>query len=244
MSSVQLFQLTYVKSEILAPGVNVFHFDSLNINLAYKPGQYIRMTLSIESPDERGASRFFSIASSPTNTSTIKIVTKIGPSTFKQKLFNLKGGEKVSFRGPFGSFILEEESLLPQIMLTGGIGITPFISMVSYAVEKKLSIPITLFASFSTPQEIIMKTQFEEYEKINSNFKYIPTVTHPEKTQVPWMGNVGRIDKQLLEKRIPNVKDCIYYIVGPEGMNRALRLLLSDLEVPEENIRLEDFTGY
>ncbi len=247
--AAEKFTLPFVKREEIVSGVHAYHFDRKKFSSKggpasgwdFKPGQYVKMRLPHDNPDEKGMGRDFSIACAPTRKNEIVIMTKDGSSSFKQTLANLKPGHVVEFRAPFGSFVLPETALQPQVLLTGGIGITPFISMVEYWVDKKLDFPLKLIASYSTAQEIILKDMFEKFDRSHPKFEYIPTVTHPNSSRD---GETGRIGKDLLEKYIPDLRNCTYYIVGPQAMNIALSKLLETEEIPEENIRLEDFFGY
>jgi ferredoxin-NADP reductase len=240
--AAEKFVLPFKKREEVVSGVHAFFFDRSLHSFNFKPGQYLKIRLPHDNPDEKGFSRDFSIACSPTHRSEIVIMTKDGPSSFKQMLMNLKAGQEVDFRAPFGSFVLPELAANPQILVTGGIGITPFISMVEYWVDEQLGFPLKLFASYSKPEEIILKDMFEKFARDNSQFEYIPTVTHPEGSS--WTGQTGRIDKKLLEKYIPDLRNCTYYAVGPEAMTHAIHQLLIDSGIEDEHIRFEDFFGY
>lgn len=151
------------------------------------PGQYVRVTLPHEDQDDRGDKRFFSLAISPNDKEHIRIITKVIPesSTFKKTFYNLPLGTDVHISPPMGKFVLKEEAD-SHIFLVGGIGITPVISIVSWAREVGYEKPITALVSFSTAEEIVLK---EELENNNSNIKVIYTVTHPESS---WNGETGR----------------------------------------------------
>lgn len=236
------FVLPFLRREQIVPGVHAYHFDRTARPFDFKPGQYLKIRLPHDNPDEKGVGRDFTIACSPTRKSEIVIMTKDGPSSFKQTLASLKAGHEVDFRAPFGSFVLPETASQPQILLTGGIGITPFISMVEYWVDKKIDFPLKLFASYSTPEEIILKDIFVKFDHEHPQFEYIPTVTHPDGSS--WNGETGRISKDLLEKYISDLRNCKYYIVGPQEMNIGLSELLDSLKISDKDIRLEDFFGY
>lgn len=112
------FYLHFIKKEKIAKDTYSFYWDSTNIDLNFLPGQYVRMTLDIKNPDNRGSSRSFTIASSPLEKQHIMITTKIiqspapdgaGQSSFKKRLMMLKPQELVKFFGSMGGFILNEE---------------------------------------------------------------------------------------------------------------------------------------
>ena len=195
-------------------------------NFEFLPGQYIKMFMNIKDPDSRGVSRYFTIAASPTE-KNLMITTRIGKSVFKQKLGSLPIGSRVEMRGPFGTFVLNKDTR-PRVFLAGGIGITPARSMMIYANDKKLNIPITLIVSFSRKEDIIFHDDLAGSE--NKNLKAIFLTE--------------RINEETIKKHVGNLRSSIFYITGPTSFVEAMEKLIKSLEVAEENIKTEDFPGY
>ncbi|MBI3366609.1 FAD-dependent oxidoreductase [Candidatus Roizmanbacteria bacterium] len=237
------FYLPFIKKEKLANDTYSFYFYSANIDLNFLPGQYIRMTLSIENPDKRGNSRPFTIASSPLEKNHIMITTKIIQSSFKKRMMELKPKELVHFFGPIGAFILNEEEKEDRVFLAGGIGITPFHSMITYAEKKKLSIPITLLVSFSTVEDMIFYKELLNIAKTNTYIKIIYTITHPEE-KTEWKGEVGRISDVLIKKYVENIFQPQYFIVGPPAMVAGMEEVVMGMGISNKRIFIENFTGY
>src|SRR3989344_263888 len=156
----------FIRREQLTEDVYSHNFEK-PVGFEFAPGQYNRWRIEMENPDERGTSRPFTVAVSPLNNYLV-ITTKKGITSFKRKLFELKEGEQINFFGPLGTFVLDEQDLRPKVFLAGGIGITPYYSMLTYAFEKKLTNIIILLASFSTNEEIIKK-----YSDVSSSVFYI-----------------------------------------------------------------------
>lgn len=238
------FYLPLVKKTQLAKDTYSFYFDQAQLGLNFLPGQYIRMTLDIKNPDSRGNSRFFTIASSPLEKEYVMITTKIIQSSFKKRLIELKDGEKVKFFGPMGGFILKEEEKDQRVFLAGGIGITPFHSMITYANAKKLSVDITLFVSFSRVEEMIFFDELLNIAKENPFIKVIYTITHPEESRMQWTAEVGRISDVLIKKYVPSFLDPFYYIVGPPAMVAGIEDVVKKMGVENKRIFIENFTGY
>lgn len=111
MPQVKVFHLPFVKKILVSNDVYSYFFDLKDIAFDFQPGQYIQMTLPLSNPDERGSSRFFTIASSPTEREYLMITSRKGRSSFKRELFALKSGTSVQFFGPIGKFILEDQLL-------------------------------------------------------------------------------------------------------------------------------------
>lgn len=241
---MQDFSLPLIKKEEIKPGVWLFYFDRKNSDFTFTAGQTVKMTLPIENPDIRGRSRTFSISSSPLQKEYILILTRIIQSSFKKTLHVLPLGTHVRFFGPIGRFVFGEESPQKYIFLAGGIGIAGFRSLLHYAHEKKLSIPIFLFASFSSPEEIIFKEEFEKISANNSNIHVIYTISRPETSEVKWSGETGRITKELIERYTLFNAEAKFYIAGPPGMVLGMHELLITNGISPLQIHKESFVGY
>ena len=246
------FYLPFIKREKIAKDTYSFYFDPAKGGLDFLPGQYIRMTLEIENPDSRGNSRFFTIASSPLIKDYIMITTKIihpapdgagQSSSFKKKLLELKTGDNIKFFGPMGGFILDEREKVDKVFLAGGIGITPFHSMITYASKKNLKIPITLFVSFSRVKDLIFFDELSNIDKENSFIKIIYTITHPD-SPLQWKGEIGRISDTLIKRYVKNIFKSFYYIVGPPRMVVAIEEVVKNMGVENKRVFIENFTGY
>jgi ferredoxin-NADP reductase len=245
MSNSKEYFLPFLKKEPKSQDAYSFYFDKKDQQLNFLPGQYIRMSLPHLNPDNRGTGRFFTISSSPLETDYIVITTRILQSTFKQTLNNLRIGEKVKIFGPMGNFYLDETDPTPKVFLAGGIGITPYHSILKYAAAKNMQTPLTLFVSFSTTQEMVFFEELTHIAQEHTNIKVIYTITQPENSQSKWEGETGRISGELIKKYITNPFDQKYYIVGPTGIVESMhKLLQEELKLPEEKIITENFPGY
>lgn len=236
------FKTPFIRKEQLAKDAYGFYFQK-PANFSFSPGQYVRVTLDIQNPDERGNSHFFSLAISP-SAKEIRIVTRIVQSTFKKTLAALTQGNLVQFFGPVGRFTFDETTPRPHVLLAGGIGITPFLSMVPYVVEKKLTIPITLFVSFSTVEDAIYYEELSQLSKKSKMIQIIYTITQPENSIKQWTGETGRISKELIEKYVQNYSNSLFMIAGPPAMVSAMEELVKSMGVAVEQIRKESFSGY
>jgi ferredoxin-NADP reductase len=230
----------------------------------YKAGQFAFFPLDNVNNDSRGPVRHFSLTSSPTEDALI-ISTRIRDTPYKQRMCTLQEGEQVKVSKPQGNFVLHDDYSKPAIFLSGGIGVTPFRSMIKYATDKQLSIKITMFDSNRNRQNILYKDEFDKWGTQNQNLKIVYTITEEEKnteqeqhrmadvsnstteTKGDWSGEHGRIDRTMIERHLSKeeIRNAIFYICGPPGMIKALEdLLQKQFQIPEERIKVEEFTGY
>lgn len=219
--------------------------------LNYKAGQYSNVDLGTKE-DPKGPTRAFTIASSPTEKDAILMSTRIRDTPFKEKLSKLEKGTFVKITGPEGDFTLPDDHSKPVVFLSGGIGVTPFRSMVKYASDNHLPLKITMFDSNRNQANILYKDEFDSWGKLNKNLKIIYTITGDERegnalTPAEWKGETGLIDKAMLTKHLSKdeLDDAKFYICGPPAMLNAIRdLLKNELKVSTARIKIEEFSGY
>jgi len=222
-------------------------------SLDYKAGQYAFFDIGGVNNDPKGPIRHFTISSSPTE-NFIMLSTRIRDTPYKKRLLSLEEGVKVKVRGPQGKFVLHEDYSKPAIFLSGGIGVTPFRSMIKYSTDKQLPVKIIMFDSNRDEKNILFKNEFDAFANSNKNLRIIYTISEEEGGQVreqisssKWEGERGRIDEAMLTKYLSedDIKNSIFYTCGPPGMLKAMQKLLQDeLHIPNERIMIEEFTGY
>jgi ferredoxin-NADP reductase/nitrite reductase/ring-hydroxylating ferredoxin subunit len=224
--------------------------------LDYTAGQYAFFDIGGVNNDPKGPIRHFTISSSPTE-DFIMITTRIRDTPYKKRLSSLEEGTIVKLRGPQGKFVLHDDYSKPAVFLSGGIGVTPFRSMLKYATDKQLPIKIVMFDSNRNQENTLFKKEFDEYVNINRNLKIVYTITEEEEgaqgtissspTRQQWTGERGRIDKDMLTKYLTDdeIKNSIFYTCGPPGMIKAMQdIIQNDLKIPKDRIKVEEFTGY
>jgi ferredoxin-NADP reductase len=165
-------------------------------------------------------------------------------SAFKRVLKSMPLGTAVKIDAPTGSLTLHKNPSKPAVFLAGGIGITPFLSILRQAAQDKLPHQLYLFYSNRRPEEAPFLDMLSELQTANSNFRFVPTMTQMEKSHRQWTGETGPIDSQMLVKNIPSLRVPIYYIAGPPAMVAAMRQMLVTAGVDEDDIRTEEFSGY
>lgn len=226
-----LITVAFLKKEKIAKDTWRFFFQR-DRDFIYKPGQYSSIFLGEDFRD-------FTIASSPLEEDAFFIVTKNGKSTFKKNLFALSPGSTISVKHPAGGFTMREGEDTPLVMLSGGIGITPFYSMITYADVMKLQIPITLIAAFSKREYMIFEEELENIKKENKLVKIIYTLS-----QDVWENDKGRISEEHIKKYVHNLSNKSFMIAGGEKMVENTEELLLSMGINPSHIRIDIFTGY
>jgi len=205
--------------------------------LDYKAGQFFFVTIKQK---DKELTKPFSFSSSPTEPEHIEFTKKFTDHEFSLALKACRVGDWARIDAPYGQLTFEGE--YPRItLLSGGIGITPFMSIIKNAADKQLESKITLFYGCRTEKDIVFKEELEELAKNNNNLKLVFVITEPSPQ---WRGNTGIITAELVKKEVPDYKENMFYTCGPPGMVTAMEKLVENIGVPKEKIKKELFAGY
>jgi ferredoxin-NADP reductase len=229
--------------EQVAHGTMAFHFDK-PAGFWFTAGQAIDVVL-LEPPaaDGQSARHTFSIVSAPFE-SELVIATRMRDSTFKRALGALPVGAGIAFEGPFGSLTLHNDRARAAVFIAGGIGITPFKSIVEQATVDCLPQRLVLLYSNRRPEDAAYLAQLQELERRNPLFSLTATMTLMSGSSQAWTGSQGPIDAALLKRACAELPQPIYYLAGPPAMAEAMRQTLNDAGVNDDDIRSEEFYGY
>ena len=210
----------------------------------FEAGQSMDITLLAPSEtDAEGNTRTFTIVSAP-HEKGLMVATRIRDTAFKRVLKVMPLGAAVQIEGPAGDLTLHRDAARAAVLLSGGIGITPFRSIAFAAAKEHLSHRIFLFYSNRRPEDAAFLEELQALEKENPNYKLIASMTEMEKSHRPWNGEAGVIGKEMLARHLKDAQSPIYYIAGPPGMVKALHGIISESGVDEGDIRTEEFSGY
>lgn len=207
--------------------------------LSYKAGQYMEWTLPHGSPDSRGNRRYFTLASSPTE-ETIRIGVKFNPqgSSYKKALQEMFGSDVIVASQLTGEFNLPEDAKQKLVFIAGGIGVTPYRSMVKFLVDTNERRDVILFYAAKSSSELVYQDIFEAGKNIGLRPIYVVEKNDTGATDV----YTGVIDGKMLTEEVPDYKERKFYISGPHGMVEAFKKTLSSLGV--RRIKEDFFPGY
>jgi ferredoxin-NADP reductase len=228
--------------EEIAEGTMAFHITK-PADFQFRAGQSIDLTL-IDPPetDPEGNTRAFSLASAPFE-NELMIATRMRDTAFKRVLRSASLGMDLKVEGPSGSFVLHRKFEKPAVFLAGGIGITPFLSIIRQATHENAAHQLYLFYSNRRPEDAAFLEILVQTAKQNPNFHLIVTMTEMENSHREWQGETGFINGEMLRRYLPS-QGPIYYIAGPPAMVAAMRRMLTEVGVDEDDIRTEEFSGY
>lgn len=232
--------LTLLNKNKLTSDVYDFVFSSSD-KLAFKPGQYLEWTLG-HNADSRGNRRYFTIASSPTEKNII-LGTKFypNPSTFKQKMLDMKEGDSMIASQLSGEFTMPKDVNKKLVFIAGGIGVTPFRSMAKYMLDTGEKRNINFFYSVKTMGDLAYKEIFDEAENVGWKNIY---VANENTGALEANQRVGFITGDMLTKEVPDYKERTFYISGTHGMVTMFEDNLKKLGIPRNQIKVDFFPGF
>lgn len=231
-------ELTLVKKDTVARDTTSFTFTRPG-SFTFDAGQYIYVTLpKLSYPDSRGEVRHFTISSSPTETGYLTLTTRIREeSGYKKTLNELPVGTTVVARGPQGFFVINERKtpLSNNVFLAGGIGITPFRSIIKYEIDRNLNIPINLIYS-NSDSDFIFKSDLDQWDAKSDNLKINYFDSSKE----------GHLDLPKITNLLgaADLTNTTFWVVGPNAFVNSMEEILANMNILEDNIKTEKFTGY
>jgi ferredoxin-NADP reductase/Na+-translocating ferredoxin:NAD+ oxidoreductase RnfD subunit len=211
--------------------------------LTYAPGQYMEWTLPHAKPDNRGSRRYFTLASSPTE-DTLRLGVKFYPngSTFKRAFMDLDDSTPIGVGQLAGDFTLPSDPTRKLAFIAGGIGVTPFRSMIKYLIDTNDARSVAMIYSERAASELAYTDVFNEAaDKISAAITYTITDTAEP---VPAAMHQGLITPDLIAAKIPDYRERVFYISGPHPMVSATKDMLRSLGVNDSNIKIDFFSGY
>lgn len=208
-------KVTFDHARSEANNIKTFYFKP-ELPVHYTAGQYTELTVPHRHPDKRGAKRWFTLSSSPTD-ELLSITTKFAgdkSSSFKKALFKLKTGTELHMAEPMGDFVLPKLIQTPLVFVAGGIGVTPFHSILEWLHATNETRPIKLLYGVRTEDEIIFQDTFQK-----AHVEPVIVVSEPSDA---WGGERGHLSAELILGLEKPSEDTLVYVSGPEPMVEAL----------------------
>ncbi len=200
--------------------------------IEWRAGEYLHYTLPHDAPDDRGTERWFTISSAPLERKIMLTTRFFGDeaSSFKKRLFAMKPGDTIEADGLEGDFVIDASGR-DYLFIAGGIGITPYRSMLLDLDGQGKEIKARLLYG-NKDENIVFKDELEEIAARHPDFR------------IEYFIGSQKIDGEAIQTAAEELSSPIYYVSGPESMVEAFEEIFKDLGIPEENIRRDYFPGY
>jgi ferredoxin-NADP reductase/Na+-translocating ferredoxin:NAD+ oxidoreductase RnfD subunit len=228
---------------VLGPGLMDFLYEPAPA-FAYRPGQYMEWTLEHDRVDSRGKRRYFTLASSPTER-TLRIGVKFvetGSSYKQAMLAHLRRGAPIVATQVAGDFTLPRDSDRKLAFIAGGIGVTPFRSMVKYLTDRGENRDVVMLYANRRYDEILYRDVFQAAQR-SLDFRPVYVLSDASSSPHWWEGERGRIDAAMIERQIPDYDERLFYVSGSPPLVRSVLDALRDLGVKQSQIKTDYFSG-
>jgi ferredoxin-NADP reductase len=224
-------KLKLIAKKAETPGVVSFIFKPEQ-PLTWKAGQFLHYVLNHPATDDRGSDRWFTIASAPYERHvmvTTRFASKEG-STFKKNLKPLKRGDEIEISDLDGDFIVSNAKK-HYVFIAGGIGITPFRAILKDAAHNGTLLHVTMLYA-NRDKNIVYKKELEALAARNPKLK------------IYYLFSPQRINKTIIKELVPDLKQPLFYVSGPEPMVESVGKMLQEMGVPNKQIKQDWFPGY
>jgi len=210
----------------------------------HRLGQYMEWSLPVLHGDSRGSRRHFSVASSPTEPD-IMIAARFTPplSRYKEVLAGMEPGSFITAGELGGDFVLPKDPSVRLAFIAGGIGITPFRSMIKYIVDSGERRDIVLLYTNTRQDEIVFKDVLCDAEE-KAGLKVVHTLTRMNGIPADWRGRTGKVDAEMIRQEVPGFGSRHYFVSGSPDMVNTMKKMLRTLGVPRGHVRSDYFPGY
>jgi ferredoxin-NADP reductase len=204
-----------------------------------RPGQFLTFQWKI---DGKVVPRCYSISSSPTQSGYVEITPKRVPNGHVSTFLNDQAGVglEVEASGPFGQFYFDEIRHKRIVLLAGGSGITPMMSMLRYIDDRCLRTSVTLIYCVRTRREVIFERELTLLRRRLPEFRMVLVLSQPDRG---WNGPRGRVSRDLIATHVDNLRSSAFFLCGPPPFMESMQGLLTSLGVRSECITRESF-GY
>ncbi len=206
-----------------------------------KPGQYLNLALTI---DGKRVRRSYTLASSPHHRDHCEITVKRAPDGYASQHLHdaVREGDVLSVSAPAGRFVFEGDGAKQVVLLAGGVGITPLMSMVRSLVERGWDGEIHLVFAVRSAGDVIFREELAELAGRHPKLRVTVTLSQ-EPAESDWSGARGHISAELLQRVVPTLAAGPVYLCGPDPMMTAMRALLTELGVAEADVHTEAFVS-
>lgn len=203
----------------------------------FEAGQFLTVRVRV---DGREYARCYSLSSAPEARGYLEISVRRQGLVSNALHAAVRPGSTLSIKGPHGAFKYPADDDRPIVLLAGGIGITPLVSMLRHMVASAPTRPVTLVYSARSEQDIAFRDELSSIARRHHQARVQLAV--PDGSGGPEM-YPGHIDESLLRTTAPDLPHSVCFICGPAPMIEAMKTLLAAMGVPPGQIRHEIFNA-
>ncbi len=202
----------------------------------FVPGQFLPVRVSV---DGKPHVRCYSISSSPDVRGYLEISVRRQGLVSTMLHATLRTGSTLAINRPAGQFVYPSADDRPLALLAGGIGITPLLSMLRFALSSDPTRPVTLLYSARDRGALAFLNELRVIAERHSQVRIGITLSHDAEAQAPW--RAGHIDAAMLRQYVPHPTHTVFCLCGPTPMMAAMEQMLRAEGVPPDQIRSEHF---
>ena len=237
-----MHQVEIIQIRQETPTVKSFRLALPAPTFSFWPGQWVDLYIADPTEGPNGIIGGFSITSSPLHRDYIDLAIKRIPEGRASVHVHDRAevGDPVMIDGGYGTFYYREGMGNRLVLIAGGIGITPLISMIRFIDEAQLDVDLTLIYSAKRPSEWVFFEELQATAARNPHIRCHFTVTAPEPE--PWAGPIGRIDRDWVASLLSGgetAADRLYDVCGPRGFAEDMEVILGALGADRSRIRQE-----
>jgi ferredoxin-NADP reductase len=217
-------------------------------DFTFEAGQYVSLTLhDFEATEEDDGERMLSLASAPQDDHLV-VAMRMRDSAFKRALRTLRPDQPLTISPAMGDIVLGPDTSEHVVLIAGGIGITPFYSMIR-DVEYRLSLGataprMTLLYGNRAPATCAWQAEIDRIARDNDRIDVIHVFSENSSAKSADGQRAGLIDAALIQSALPDYRSARYFVVGPPAMVASLQDCLDECEVPWDRVSVEFFAGY
>ncbi len=201
----------------------------------FRAGQFITVQVQL---DGRPITRCYSISSGPEARGYLEISVKRQGAVSSTLHSTIRPGSTLSVRPPAGAFVYPKGDDRPLVLVSGGVGCTPMISMLRHAVACEPSRPVVYLFSAKTEKDIAFRQELALVARRHPQVRIVIALTQAAAGPQFY---AGRIDEKLVRQVVPDLLQSLFYICGPQAMIEGTKALLARVGVPPAQVRSEAF---
>lgn len=209
-----------------------------SIPFTFVPGQFLTLTVQ---PNGKPVKRSYTIASSPTQRDFIEVTIKREEKGVVSSYLhdNLKPNDELTIAAPSGYFTFDGDDANSIVLVAGGVGITPMMSVVRYLTDRCWDGEMFVLFCGRTPDEYIYREELERLQLRHPRLHVVATMSRADESE--WSGPHGRLSKELIRDSVPDITSRRVHICGPPTMMEAVKEIMVELKVPADQVKTENF---